>query len=407
MTWWAVRIGDKPADENHHFGHGKMESMAALFEVLLLFCAAGWIAFEAGRRLLGEPHAIEGAPIAIALLAASIVIDFWRVRALRRVAKATRSPALEADALHFLSDMMASGVVLVGMMFVTYGYTTADAIAALVVACFILTAAVRLGTRTFSSLVDAAPAGDGPAISYLVSQIPEVVAVERTRVRMAGATLFVELTIAVSRALPLDRVAALKAQVIEAVRRKFLNAEVTITTEPRAVDETIETRIRVIAANQGAAVHRITIQRVDERLSISLDLEVAADLSVTEAHDIASELETAISEELGPATEIDTHIEPMRGSCLRADEVSAEQTRALQEALSSAAGQTGTVRHVHDVRVRKTDLGLIVNFHCEVPPEMAVTEAHEAVDELERRVRSLHPEVMRVIGHTEPQVLIT
>jgi cation diffusion facilitator family transporter len=407
MTWWAVRIGDKPADENHHFGHGKMESMAALFEVLLLFCAAGWIAFEAGRRLLDEPHAIEGAPIAIALLAASIVIDFWRVRALRRVAKATGSPALEADALHFLSDMMASGVVLVGMMFVIYGYITADAIAALVVACFILTAAVRLGTRTFNSLVDAAPAEDGPAISSLVSQIPEVVAVERTRVRMAGATLFVELTIAVSRALPLDRVAALKAQVIEAVRRKFLNAEVTITTEPRALDETIETRIRVIAANQGAAVHRITIQRVNDRLSISLDLEVAADLSVTEAHDMASKLETAIREELGLATEIDTHIEPMTGSCLRGEEVSAEQTRALQEALSSAAGQTGIVRHVHDVRVRKTDLGLIVNFHCEVPAEMAVTEAHEAVDELERRVRSLHPEVMRVIGHTEPQAMIT
>jgi cation diffusion facilitator family transporter len=406
MTWWAVRISDKPADENHHFGHGKMESMAALFEVLLLFGAAGWIALEASRRLLGEPHEIEAAPIAIAVLAVSIVVDFWRVRALRSVAKASGSPALEADALHFLSDMLASGVVLVGMIFVTYGYTAADAIAALVVACFILAAAVRLGIRTFNSLVDAAPAEDGPAISSLVSQIPEVVAVERTRVRMVGATLFVELTIAVSRALPLDRVATLKAKIIEAVRRKFPNAEVTITTEPRALgDETIETRIRVIAANQVAAVHRITIQRINGRLSISLDLEVAAHLSV-EAHEIASELETAIREELGLATEIDTHIEPMAESCLRGEEVSAEQNRALQEALSSAAEQIGIVRHVHDVRVRRTDLGLIVNFHCEVPVEMAVTEAHEAVDELERRIRSVCPEVMRVIGHTEPQAMI-
>jgi cation diffusion facilitator family transporter len=408
VTWWAVRISDKPADANHHFGHGKMESMAALFEVLLLFGAAGWIALEAGKRLLGEPHVIEAAPIAIAILVVSIVVDFWRVRALRRVTKATRSPALEADALHFLSDMLASGVVLVGMIFVIYGYLTADAVAALVVACFILTAAVRLGIRTFNSLVDAAPADDGPAVSSLVSQIPQVIAVERTRLRVAGATLFVELTIAVSRTMPLDRVATLKVEVIEAVQRKFPNAEVTVTTEPRALDdETIETRIRVIASNQGAAVHRLTVQRVSGRLSISLDLEVAADLSVTESHDIASELETAIREELGRATEIDTHIEPMMGSWLRGEEVSAKQSRALQEALSSAAGQTGIVRHIHDVRVRRTDLGLIVNFHCEVPAEMGVTEAHDAVDELERQVRTLHPEVTRVIGHAEPQGLTT
>jgi cation diffusion facilitator family transporter len=408
MTWWAVRVSDKPADENHHYGHGKMESMAALFEVLLLFGAAGWIALEAGKRLLGEPREIEAAPIAIAVLLVSIVVDFWRVRALRRVAKASGSPALEADALHFLSDMLASAVVLVGMIFVTYGYMTADPIAALVVACFIVTAAVRLGIRTFNDLVDTAPAENGLAISSLVSRMPEVVAVERIRVRMAGATVFVELTIAVSRALPLDRVAALKAEITETVRRKFPNAEITITTEPRALDdETIETRIRVIAANQSAAVHRITVQRVNAGLSIGLDLEVAANLSVTEAHDVASELERAIREELGAATEIDTHIEPMTGSALRGEEVTAEQTRALQEALSSAARETGIVRHVHDVRVRKTDLGLIVNFHAEVPAEMAVTEAHEAVDELERRVRSLHPEVTRVIGHTEPLALTT
>src|SRR5258708_29625982 len=127
--------------------------------------------------------------------------------------------------------MLASVVVLVGMIFVPLGYLTADAIAALVVACFILTAAVRLGVRTVNSLVDAAPAEEGPAISSVVNQIPEVVAVERTRVRMAGATLFVELTIAVSRTLPLDRVAALKAKAIEAVQRQFPNAEVTITTK--------------------------------------------------------------------------------------------------------------------------------------------------------------------------------
>ncbi len=146
----------------------------------------------------------------------------------------------------------------------------------------------------------------------------------------------------------------------------------------------------------GSAACLGSVQRVNAGLSIGFDLEVAANLSVTEAHDVASELEKAIREELGPTTEINTHIELMTGSALRGEEVTVGQTRALQEALSSAARETGIVRHVHDVRVQKTDLGLIVNFHGEVPAEMAVTEAHEAVDELERRVRSLSLECRRL-----------
>ncbi|MER9236256.1 cation-efflux pump [Mesorhizobium sp. M0622] len=403
ITWCAVRVSDKPADDDHHFGHGKMESMAALFEVLLLFGAAGWIALEAGRRLLGEPQVIEAAPIAIAVLVVSIIVDFWRVRALRKVAKATGSPALEADALHFLSDMLASGVVLIGMVFVTFGYMSADAIAALIVACFILTAAVKLGRRSFDALVDTAPDGAGSVLSSMLGDIPDVLAVERVRVRTAGAILFVELAIAVSRTLPLERVAAVKADIINAVQREFRNAEVTVIAEPRSAnDETIEARIRVIAANRGVAMHRLTIQRVEKQLSVSLDIEVKAELSIDKAHSIASGLEAALRDELGPETEIDTHIEPMAANWLEGRDVSDDQHRALELALAIAAQQSDALQDVHDVRIRATELGLIVNFHCHVPADMPVMEAHRTVDEVERRIRSDHPAVARVIGHAEP-----
>lgn len=404
ITWWAVRVSHKPADADHHFGHGKMESMAALFEVALLFAAAGWIAFEAISRIFGEPHVIDGAWIAIAVLVVSIIVDFWRVRALRRVAKATGSPALEADALHFLSDMLSSGVVLIGMVFVAFGYMSADAVAALIVSCFIVVAATKLGRRVFDTLVDAAPEGAHGVIAAKVSRIPEVITVERIRVRTAGATLFVELAVAVSRSLPLDRVAALKARIVDTVQREFPNAELTVVAEPRAVDdETIETHVRVIAANRGAAIHRLTIQQIKDRLSISMDIEVKASLTVKQAHDIASELEEAIRDDLGEDTEIDTHIEPMAANWLDGREIPDDQYLVLQSVLVSAAEQGGIVKEVHNVRIRSTELGLIVNFHCRLPPDMMVTDAHAAVDEVERHVRSLRPEVARVIGHAEPQ----
>lgn len=404
ITWWAVRVSNKPADDVHHFGHGKMESMAALFEVALLIGAAGWIASEAISRLFGEPHVIDGASIAIAVLIGSIIVDFWRVRALRRVAKATGSPALEADALHFLSDMLSSGVVLVGMVFVAMGYMSADAIAALIVAGFILVAAFKLGRRSFDALVDAAPSGADSIIAAQVSQIPEVLNIERTRVRAAGPTLFVELAVAVSRTLPLDRVSEVKDQIIEAVQREFPNAELTIVTEPRAVeDETVETSVRVIAANCGAAIHRLTIQRIGKKLSISLDIEVNAELSVDQAHGVASALEKAIRDELGQNVEIDTHIEPMSADWLDGTEVTGEQYLAVKQLLFSAAKRGGIVEDVHNVRIRSTELGLIVNFHCRLPPDMLVTDAHDAVDDVERKVRSLNPKVARVIGHAEPQ----
>jgi cation diffusion facilitator family transporter len=403
VTWWAIRVSGKPADEGHHFGHGKMESMAALFEVLLLFGAAGWIAFEAGKRLLGEPHTIESARIAIAALVVSIVVDFWRVQALRKVAKATGSPALEADALHFLSDMLASAVVLVGMILVAYGYGSADAVAALIVACFILVAAVRLGQQSFNALVDAAPSGTDSVITALVSEIPEVARVERVRVRTAGATLFIEIAVTVGRSLPLDRVAALKVEINEAVQKRFPGAEVTVIVDPRALDnETIETGVRVIATNQGAAIHRLTIQRIEEKLSIGLDLEVAADMSSRSAHDIASRLEAVIREEFGQDTEIDTHIEPMAANWLNGQEASEEQHRQIEEALRSIAAQGGVIRDVHDIRIRKTEVGLIVNFHCHVQAELPITKAHDAVDEVERKLRTLYPEVARAVGHAEP-----
>src|SRR3954454_2743490 len=213
MTWYAVRISGKPADDEHHYGHGKVESVTALIETGLLFVLSGFVIWEAIKRLLlAEGHAVEATIWAFGVIIGSIVVDFFRARLLYRVAGETKSAALEADALHFGSDMWSSIAVLLGLGGVALGYSWADSAAAIIVASVICVAGWRLGRRTIETLTDTAPAGAADKVTEIVGSTPGVVAVERVRVRPAGATLFVDLNVAVSRTLPLDRVKAIKAQ---------------------------------------------------------------------------------------------------------------------------------------------------------------------------------------------------
>ncbi|HXX50101.1 MAG TPA: cation-efflux pump [Xanthobacteraceae bacterium] len=405
LTYFAVRISGKPADAEHQYGHGKIESVTALAETALLFLLTAIVVFEAVQRLIGaRPQAVEATVAAFAVIAASIVIDFFRARTLKRVAKATASEALEADALHFRSDMWSSIAVLIGLSGVALGYPWADAAAAIVVAVFIAVAGYRLGRRTIDTLTDTAPAGVSERVAAIARQIPGVVAVERVRARPAGAVLFVELGVGVSRTAPLDRVKTIKDQLTRAIRADIPAAELTITTEPRALDdETMRERIMVIARDLGLAIHHIAVQTVAGRLSVSVDLEVDGTEPLAAAHETASRLEEAIREELGPQVEVETHIEPLPADVLAGSDAEPARIAQVRQLLTSLATEIPDLGEVHDVRVRETAAGEIVNFHCRVDPALSVSSVHDMVDALERRLRRQFPTIRRVIGHAEPR----
>src|SRR5215213_8227948 len=314
MTWYAVRVSGKPADEEHHYGHGKVESVTALIATGLLFVLSFAVIWEAVSRLAGTGgHAVEATTWAFIVIIASILIDFLRARLLYRTAKETTSHALEADALHFDSDMWSSLAVLAGLAAVAFGYPWADSAAALIVAVVILVAGWRLGRRTVETLTDTAPEGASARIEEVAQTIAGVVAVERVRVRSVGPTLFADLVVAVSRTLPLDRVVAIKTEVTRAISTELHEAEVNVITEPRALsDETVLERVMVIARNRALAVHHVTVHAIGGRLSISLDLEVDGSLSLGRAHEIADALEAALAAELGIEAEVETHIEPLQ-----------------------------------------------------------------------------------------------
>jgi cation diffusion facilitator family transporter len=405
MTYFAIRIADRPADAEHHYGHGKVESLSALAETALLFVLSGVVIWEAGLRLVGvEKQPVEATFAAFAVMAVSILVDFGRSRVLYRAAADHRSEALEADALHFSSDMWSSAAVILGLVGLRLGYAWADSAAALVVALFVCLAGWRLGRRTIETLTDTAPVGAVERISETVRKVKGVVDVRRVRARQVGPRLFVDLDIAASRTLPLDRVMALKAEVARALAAAMPETELNAVVSPRALDdETVLERVMVIARNRALAVHHVTVHAIGGRLSVSLDLEVDGSLTLARAHEIASGLETAVRDELGPDVEVESHIEPLQMDGLSGTDAPPARIEQVRAALAALSAAGGALRNVHDVRVRDTRDGEIVNFHCDVDPALRVDEAHEKVDEVERGLRRRFPAIKRVIGHAEPR----
>ena len=403
VTWIVVRVSDKPADAEHHYGHGKLESLSALGVIALLYILAGGIVVEAYSRLREgvAPPTLTALPFVV--LVVDIVVNFWRARALHKTAMETKSQALEADALHFASDVLGSFAVIIGLGLAAFGYAWGDAGAAIAVAVLISILGLRLGKSPIDTLLDRAPDGASEKAEEAIRGIPGVVDLERLRVRMVGARHFVDATVQVPRTYPIDRIDSIKRKAQDAVTTALHDADLTFTAVPVArSNESVRERIMVIARNSGLAIHHVTVHDLGGKLTVSIDLEVDGDMPLDEAHDIAHRLEHAIRDEFGADVEVDTHIEPLEPELPHGTDAGADRVEAIQKALSQYAAESGAIHDVHNVRVRDTEAGEIVNFHCRAVPSMSVINVHEKVDEIERALRRAFPSVKRVISHAEP-----
>jgi len=402
ITWMVVRVSDLPADEEHHYGHGKFESVSALGVIAILYVLAGGILVEAWSRLREgtPPPSISAVPFAVLLI--DIAVNFWRARALRRTARETQSQALAADALHFTSDVLGSVAVIIGLALAGLGFWWGDAAAAIAVAIMIAALGLRMARATVETLLDRAPEGVSEKARSAIEQVAGVFGVERVRARMVGSTHFVDAIVKVPRTYPIDRVDEVKRKVQEAVSGALGDADVTFTSVPVARDnESVRERIMVIARNSGLAVHHVTVHDLGNKLIVSIDLEVDGDMPLNKAHDIAHGLEHSIREDFGADVEVDTHIEPLEPELPFGTDAAPERIESIRAALTRFAADTD-IHDVHNVRVRNTEAGEIVNFHCRAVPSMSVIKVHENVDEIERALRRAFPTVKRVISHAEP-----
>jgi len=402
ITWLVVRVSDQPADEEHHYGHGKFESLSALGVIALLYVLAGGILVESWSRLRegAPPPTISAIPFVVLVI--DIAVNFWRARALHRTARETRSQALAADALHFASDVLGSIAVIIGLVLTGFGFAWGDSVAAIAVAVMISILGLRLGRSTIETLLDRAPEGASEKATLAIRSVSGVVGVERVRVRLVGPTHFIDAIVKVPRTYPIDRVEAIKKNAQAAVTEALGDADLTFNARPVARDnESVHERIMVIARNSGLAVHHVTVHDLGDKLTVSIDLEVDGDMELKAAHDIAHELERGIREDFGEDVEVDTHIEPLEPELPHGTDAAPERVETIRKALAQFAGN-GAIHDIHNVRVRDTEAGEIVNFHCRAAPSMSVIKVHENVDEIERALRRAFPSIKRVISHAEP-----
>ncbi len=405
MTWFAIKQGEKPADDDHHYGHGKIEAVAALVETGLLIVLAVFVSYEAIKRLVkGITGELDSTAIAIAVTVFAICVDFVRWRHLKRIAALTNSAALRSNALHFSSDMLGSTAVLAGLIAVHFGFVQGDALASIAVSGVIAVAGWRLGKETINTLVDVAPEGATDTIRDAVETVRGIADVQSIKVRSVGAVIYADVRVLVSRGFSLERVSDIKAQAQTAILAVLPAVEATITAEPYTYDdETILERVLLIAAKRRVPVHHVTVQELAGTLSISLDVEVDGRMSLSAAHQIASKLEAAIRDEFGSETEVETHIEPLEAQGLHGNDAPIETVNEITEIIRGIETHVDGIGDVHSIRVRQTTRGLVVSLHVLAAPDLSVESAHSAVDELERRVRGACPQVVRIVSHAEPR----
>jgi cation diffusion facilitator family transporter len=403
MTWFAIRWADVPADDDHHFGHAKIESVAALLEAVLLALTAVYVAYEALQRLIvgHTPPQIEWwAP---ALVALAIVVDYNRSRALGKVAKDASSAALAADAAHFTSDMYGSGAVLLGLLGVWAGWWWADSVAALAVSGFVGWIGFDLGRETLSTLLDRAPEGLTSEIRALVENQDGVLHVEQLRLRQAGPTAYLSLVADVPRALPETQVDALRAQLARKIGERVPNVDLGLVLNPIALDtESVFEKVQMIAVAHRLYVHHLVVQKLGEKLAISFDVEMEGATPLDLAHEQATELEEAIRLGLGTDVEVESHIEPQPVHLLEGAVASRAVHNRVEKALRVLAKTEKPLRDIHSVRVRQMDGGLYIHYHCRFRPKMRIDTVHDAVDRIEILLMRKLKGVRRIVAHAEP-----
>jgi cation diffusion facilitator family transporter len=400
LTFMAVGVASRPADEAHTYGHGKAEHLSALAEAAILVLASLFLAFRAIMQLSGStPSHVRVTWYAFAVLIGVILIDASRSIVSWRAAKRFGSAAMRSNALHFASDLLGSWAVLVGLILAHAGYARADAVAALFVGVLVLLAAARLMRTNVDVLMDRVPAEAEAAALAAIAAISPRVELKRLRMREAGGRQFADVVIGVEPDAAVGQGHAAADQVEAAVQAALPRSDVVVHVEPHAVEGLRErAQAAALTVPRVREVHNVTVLEIEGRPEVSLHLKLPGELSLEEAHDIAEEVERAITAAVPEVRSVQTHLEPLAESAQ-------VQTAAYVGDARDVARRI--VREVlgtepRELRFLQTSEGLVAFLTLRMDPDASLAEAHARATEVKKRLRDERPEIADVIVHTEP-----
>jgi cation diffusion facilitator family transporter len=401
LTFFAVRLGGRPADAGHPYGHRRAENLGALGEAAILLAGGVFVSVGAVAHLLGGGRAPDVQWYIFLVIAVALVVDLSRTVVSFRTARQYGSAALRSNAFHFAGDMAGSVAVLIGMLLVRAGFAQGDAIAALVIAAIIFAAALRLIAENANVLMDRTPAEAREAAAGAIAALGADIELTRLRLRESAGRYFADVVVAVAPAQAVVEGHQAASLVEAAVESVLPGSDVVVHVEPRRSGLELRDRVLAIALAEPLVreTHDVTIFEDDGTVTVSLHLKFPADLDLLHAHGVAERVEQAIRARPGVA-DVQTHLEPLELP-LRAHPADARAERQAVEEIRRLVAERGGIE-LRSVRLLSTEAGRVVFLTVGVGPTAALVEAHRLASELEDQLRRQLPQIADVVVHTEP-----
>jgi cation diffusion facilitator family transporter len=400
LTVFAIRLGGRPADKNHPYGHRRAENLAALGEAGILIGGGVLVVVEAVHRLTGGGSLVETGWTVFAVIGIALLVDISRVLVSFRSALKYGSAALRSNAFHFAGDMAGSIAVLAGLLAVKSGLDQGDSIASLVVAAIIFAAAARLIYENASVLMDTTPADAYDVAQGAINELDEDIDLRRLRIRESGGRYFADAVVAVSPDQPVVAGDETADSIEAAVRRALPHADVVVHLEPRRDGLDLRDRALAVALSERLVrdVHEVSIYDHDGVHSLSLHLKLEPDVRLGVAHEVAERVEERLRED-PDVEDVHTHLEPLEQPVVAQEGTPSDE--AERRRITDLVVRR-TSRSPRELRLLHTDAGLVVFVSVAADEDAGLGEAHNLASVLEDDIREGQPHMADVVVHTEP-----
>ncbi len=401
-TYFSVRISGKPPDSDHRYGHGKIENLGSLIITIIILLTVGFFVYESIIRLVTNSAIISTSIIALFGIVVSISIDIILSQYLKRTATQYNSQVLEANSLQFKMDIWTQSIVIIGLIFVNFGYNNADSIIAILISGFIAYSGIKMGTKSIDVLLDRAPTNFVNRIESIVKKVDGVIKSENIRIRTSGPHTFIDMIIFVPRIFSIEKAHNIASEVEDRIKKDIPDADVLVHVEAEEGDKKVIKTIFQIASNiQGIkGIHDLWVRHLENLIEIDVHMQVNPDISLSEAHNIASIFEERLDKEFTNTT-ITTHIDTEVNREIHQKPVRTEVSR-IKKLVKTTVANIDEVNFFGNINLKHIGNEFHVSISCTLKKDLKIIDAHMVAENIEEKIMAIDKKVRKVFVHLEP-----